>query len=679
MASDFRYKQFRTDIGNFRQLLKKLNTALQNAEQRYSRKGPLSPDFDAERKAILGDFIETLEACELVLQDHKDLRSGSNVIKNLQWHLTQQEQRVDDLRQRLHFHCEKIRIVIDSVSLGVLADVDAKQDDILVALNSLLRRVDGFGPDNVHVVSDNIAQRFNSHILDNAPVGTEAGIPMIEGFDALVSHWDSCAENLDGSPEAFLQFLKSLWLLELLKKSTGFRNARPGFYYKRAIKQLEQEILETVRDSGELQSFDESSLMSLSDTYFHIWPTARNPHLDSTWPKQLIAAPDEEAPLCLNLAPRKQNETESVTVFKGPKDRFRIVPTVTLASAPSQPIPGESQVMVCSQDYLIPRHAFPAFHKANLEVAVLARGREALYKFESWEDLRTFQTALTGYEVPHEQRGVDCQLSKDDYTDGYVQLWQDPIPSLSNRPDSASLRTVSNVGEDLTFEDALLRRDSLVSAHSSSSGTIDWRNEDLTATRIKLPAITIFTRVVEKKNKKRLAILFIELTHDIYIDSNSCKCHRQYDKCLDLALVSRKKRDFPVRILCSEVDSKDINLLAFRLPRGKDFESLETKKTKDILLSFGNLAEKEKFHRALHKRLLLRDQQIKKQDEITKKIRHLQDQPKKRRTMSQSQSPSVSSTSTQLSSTASFPPRVDVPDYGPDLLDAFDRGTSLGD
>lgn len=140
-AADVRYKNFRNDIFNFRILLERLEQALQNAQQRYDGSphpmrirahDPLSTDFEDERKTIVGNFVETLNACDRLLEENKKYRQKySNVVENLKWHLSQQERRVDDLRTRLQFHSEKIRLVMDRLSINLLTDIDEKVDDIL--------------------------------------------------------------------------------------------------------------------------------------------------------------------------------------------------------------------------------------------------------------------------------------------------------------------------------------------------------------------------------------------------------------------------------------------------------------------------------------------------------------------------------------------------------------------
>ena len=291
-------------------MLGKLHRSLQRAQRRYLDRGPtfgqrphdpLSKDFEKERKAIVGPFVGTLEECERLLSANKSYRAEagrhSNPIQNLRWHLSQQE-KVDDLRRRIQFHSEKIRFVIDRLSLNLLTDLDAKtddlfaiaernlavSDDILLELNRFRSSLFGFlvgqgslqdpSRDNPHVASDVVAARFYENLSIDAPLSasSENGIPLVEGFDALLLHFQQSGSSSNQSPEEYLTLLKIRWLLAQIKTSRNYRDARPGLYYKRAVNQVEGAILSKVRKATDMVSYDEKALMDLPDPHFRIWP-----------------------------------------------------------------------------------------------------------------------------------------------------------------------------------------------------------------------------------------------------------------------------------------------------------------------------------------------------------------------------------------------------------------------
>ncbi|KAI7543186.1 hypothetical protein KC317_g16380, partial [Hortaea werneckii] len=308
-AADYRYRNFQEDIFNFRRLLQRLNQSLRRAQCRYLDRGPnlglepydpLESDFEDERKAIVGDFLGTLNQCDSLLKENQRYRAEagqrSGPLLNLQWNLTQQEQRVDDLRRRLHFHTEKIRFVIDRLQLDLLTDLDATandlvglaeqnldvSDDILFELNRF--RQDLFGyfagqgsldhrhPDRTHVASADIATRFQSYLQIDAPTSTSHGIPLAQGFDALLLHFQQSARGSDQTPEKYLSFLKARWLLGCLKASPDYQRARPGLYFKRAINQLDRAILTKARRQADIVAYEEAVLLDLPETFFRIWP-----------------------------------------------------------------------------------------------------------------------------------------------------------------------------------------------------------------------------------------------------------------------------------------------------------------------------------------------------------------------------------------------------------------------
>ncbi|KAM0721711.1 hypothetical protein Q7P37_002636 [Cladosporium fusiforme] len=717
-AADVRYKNFQNDIGNFRYLLKKLQEALSEAQQRYNARprvarihayDPLSEEFEKERKTIIGNFNETLNACDRLLAENKDYRRKySNVYQNLLWHMSQQERRVDDLRTRLHFHSEKIRLVMDRLSINLLTDIDSKVDDLLAISEQNLHvskeihrelvrfRSTLFGHlsgrsvslsaeiENSHQVSEMISSKFQRYLLTDAPTSTGVGIPMIQGFDALFLSFEQSINSSDCTPESYLSFLKARWLLEYLEGSTEFRDARPGFYYKRAVNQISQALTIRMQQPGVLISYDESVLMDLPDTHYRIWPpSVPLPAIQQSEPHPLMVRANEEEVIRMTLDPIGTNESDTVTLFKSSEERFRIVRQTTLPSSPDEKVLISQQVYI-KEDELIPRYALPTINSDDLDLAIFSRNEETLFKFDTYENLFRFQTALTGYEVSHDQPGITCQFSKSvrdlDCT-GRVQLWQEPITFGDTQavPGAQHSPSVPSTLSDGTHS----RYDSLA-ATAITSNTIRWTSGGWEAESIKLPAVTIFTELTDPKQVKRFAILLLELNPGTYVDPKECGCCRGYDTCSKLVITKNgaksggKKTGIPVRALFSNVDyagHSGFDLLPFRTPSYTRSSELTPLETDYLVLKFSRLADKRRFDEELRLRFKVRDKQIQNQHDFVTRMRKLETQrplhhtPNRGHVQLPADTPSV----------VSLPPQINMPSNDTRLDTSFIRGIGSSD
>lgn len=703
-AADVRYKNFRNDIFNFRHLLEKLDQALQNAQQRYERSphptriqaySPLSADFEEERKTLVGNFEDTLRACDKLLDENRKYRlKYSNVVENLKWHLSQQERRVDDLRTRLQFHSEKIRLVMDRLSINLLTDIDAKVDDILAmseqnlqVSTEILQELVGFRSalfghlsghrvslsreaETPHRVSDMISLKFQEYLLIDAPPSISRGMPLEQGFDALFSSFQQSISSADCTPESYLSFLKTRWLLKCLSASEDYRAARPGFYYKRAINQISQALKVRMQQPGVLISYEESMLVELPDTHFRVWPPPDSaPVTLQSDPHPLMIRANEEEVMRMTLDTDELRGSDTVTIFKSSEEHFRIIQETTLASRPDERIL-TPQPIYTREDKLIPRYALPMIDEPEFEVAIFSRNEETLYRFGTSEMLFRFQSALTGYEVSHDQQAIRCQFSDDvSYLDckGRVQLWQEPI--VLGNPSEA--RRASNAPSSFSDGKTQSRFDSLA-ATAVTSNTIRWTTGGWEAESIKLPAIVVFTELTDTKGRKQFAILSMELGSGVFVDPKECSCCRAYDTCSKLVLTNGKK-GITVRALFSDVEHtghSGFDLFPFRTPRHPDFRKLKTLRTDYLVLKFGRLEDKRRFDKELDYRFRVRDKQTQNQHDFTKRMQKLEAQ----RPLRQPDTVPMRSHGRALSeasSAFSILPKLELSESGPRLDSSF--------
>ncbi|KAK3638258.1 hypothetical protein LTR56_005514 [Elasticomyces elasticus] len=695
-AADKRYQEFRESINEFQSLLGKLDRSLGRAHARYMNRGPtlgprpydpLSEDFEKERTAIVGPFLRTLEECEQLLEANKACRTEAaqhkSLKQNLLWHLSQQGERVVELRARLLFHAEKIRFVIDRLELELLTDLDAKADDlfamaednlgtsaeILLELNrfrsSLFGFLDGQGSledpnaNSPHVARGAVAARFQVYSTIDAPVPGD--IPLVQGFDALLSHHQQSVSSSDQTPEQYLLYLKIRWLLRQIKNSREYHNARPGLYYKRAVNQIERAVLARARRPADLVSYDESVLMDLPEAYFRIWsPPSTVPIAQEIEPDLRMPRANEQQVARLELACKGTNHSASVFIFKKSNEQFRVVREITsLLSDGETIIPLQFNT---SKDTMIPRYTLPTLKNPCLEVVIFSRDEENIFSFSSLHDLLRFQTAFTGYNVSfdHAKTNIRCQFNgktEDSVCLARIQIWQDPLvlPAINDCETNSASSSTSFSGGSRSRHGSLV----LSTAHS----TILTRTADgLQAGRPKLSAIAMITQL-SVKSKTRFALVFMALSEGVYVRPTECNCHVDYDTCSKLVLGRRDKAKLPLRILYSETNAEGqpnpntFNIFPLRLPQGSDFSQLPLQQTKYVVLKFETREEKRRFHQELILRFKIRDKQYEDRRNMRSAIIHQQNHPEWHDRFN-APSGTGSSASERSSSTLSLPPEL---------------------
>ena len=347
----------------------------------------------------------------------------------------------------------------------------------------------------------------------------------------------------------------------------------------------------------------------------------------------------------LELASNGGDNVDVVTIFKSSDERFRIVLEQTIPSF-SHARELVAQIVLTSEDRLIPRFALSQSTATSLELALFSRGEETFYHFKSADEMNAFQTALTGYEVSHEQEGINCEFSKAasflDCNQSHIQLWQDPIGRL-NEVESAKGSLGSSSSGSIstsTSSDSRSRRLSLMPSRTRRS-TITSSEGGTEADRIKLSALVLFAQAKNEKNEGRFAIIFVEIEPHVEVDLGQCDCSKDYNKCLELYLIKRTGKPsnaassfLPLILGSSPILTRSICFTSGsqRHPKYKD---LLVKETKFLKLEFKDFAAKDLFHKELRIRFKVRDAQLHEQSSFERDAAYRQDKPK---TMSKSRS-----------------------------------------
>lgn len=664
---------------NFQHLLHTLREALQDARRQLSSQPQVSSDkIESERSAFVGDFVHTLDDCRALLSKTARLRHQDGTTQQQD---SQKDQRLDDLRSHLHCHAQKIRLVLDRLSIDLHARTDSFHGpdaaykmsyDMRLELIQLRSSLFGHIPEDAipdsqpvgdaHPTSPNIAKRLHAAYLVNAPPGSDVAFPLMQGFDILLFHFEQGTSHSDHTPEKYLSFLKARWLLDRLMASREFQETEQVSCCKHAVHRIVQAIAARTSHSSLLLSYEEATLMSLPESAFGIWP--------SISPVRTIHQAEETSPLSKRaneefVARMPLASDDTITVFKSSGERFRVVMESSNQGGKTF-IP---QPIHTHDDKLVPRYALPGLLQPALEMAVISRNEEVLYTFGNLQSLYNFQSVLMGYEVSHDQAGIRCQFSDNvgflDCT-ARVQLWQEPISSNNPGSDTqtlpgGSIRSPSSISERTE------RRAGSLAPSFATASSVHWTDEGGEAEGVKVSAITMFTKLRHRR-KDRLAVISIDLEHGVALDPRECKCSRDYDSCLELVMTKPKgrKNAMTVRVLYTETDSSGqpdtstFDLLPFRLPRHPRYDKLTAKKTEYLLLRFSTVQEKRRFEAELQLRFQIRDVQMQNQLDFAANTRRLEAEytgAQESAFRSNSLAPSVMSSSL---STYSLPSKVDL-------------------
>jgi hypothetical protein len=506
--------------------LQQLEKAFNKALRRYE-----SPDFesfdtdfeaadlkkDAQRfrcdlQDLVGNVHDTLKQCEEILAKHVRLQKYSGVIKNVVWATTAQD-KVDVLRKQIQFHSQKISLVVEPVKLEILTTMDEKLDKILDRLDNMqaLSSV----PNPLPSIPDWLKDRFRNAMLENPPdkFTDTSKIPLREGFDALYTHFRESTNTFrdpDGigqTAEQYLNLLKSQWLLDILRQSEPFKQAKLGSLFPRAVAKIARRLSDVYKRS-DLVRFPEEKLQELTSTAFLIWP-----------PEQVIEirfmtdpSDGEEEILKLSLPASSGNGKDDLVLFRTGPSILRIVRNVVPLHSGFQYY--ESERLNIHMDRFIPFYAVQesSIHqrrgsKTTSTVAIYRANEtgETAYEMKEEIDLFNFQRAVTGYQVVGDTTCVKWALkhSTKPKGKGRLQLWfwkplaaKDQNHETGRRESTSSSSTIGpksggSGATNATIEQLLDTTDrSMITVEQSSDN-----NSTIGASTPPAPVIMIYTQI----------------------------------------------------------------------------------------------------------------------------------------------------------------------------------------
>ena len=274
-SPDARYIQFGEQIRGLGRTLEILKAQAADQER---RSGPyLEPSTSASQEGArqdffeaVGDYEETLRACESLLTKHKDIqKDGAGFVKNVIWGSAIQG-KVDALLTRIQTHNGKIHLLLEPLR-------NDRMHGIENGLFGLVELLDPAPELDETRIPPQIASKFQEALKESLfrRSTTFECIQRKEKLDTLYKIWRSstvrASQEADQTIEQHLNLLKSAWFIGQLKTDDAFHTARRGYPYRRTILELQRAIVweyERIR----LQ-MSEENFLRLDSTSFRILQT----------------------------------------------------------------------------------------------------------------------------------------------------------------------------------------------------------------------------------------------------------------------------------------------------------------------------------------------------------------------------------------------------------------------
>jgi hypothetical protein len=431
VIADVKYKNLKLDIEGIYDTLKKLRTLVESASRPAAHipgSWELTPQLqDSEIFAACDALIEPLEALKDIIKCKVEcVKNGEGFIQSVIWALTTQGE-VEAYVGRLHFHMQKILLVIEPRKLDILFNLEPGMEEILYYLRPQ--------PDIVlEIIPAWMDGKFLEALSVNPPKSyTKIGqAPLLEGLDACLRLYKQSTVlyvtgGADRVPtiQQYLNLRKCHWLISNLKQGTEYQSTPQGSMNRRAIRQIE--ILLHNQYQRKI-TFADDDLRARDKSSFAIWLV---PNTVTPPPEPPEAGFQEDKVLDLSLPTEYPVQAHGVAVFQTGAICFRIMETKLQTDSMRGAVTIPKDIHL-HYDRLIPWYAshpnssfgigfYNGTHKSNI-----------VYRLKSEEDVLEFQRTFTGYRVSADCAGVQWAFvsqkhrvwSKTSRGTGRVQLWK---------------------------------------------------------------------------------------------------------------------------------------------------------------------------------------------------------------------------------------------------------------
>jgi hypothetical protein len=445
-ATDIQYFQFGRDVGGLEGLLEKFGKAFD--EYARVREIQLSiGDYHSwelrtlkekhEQAELVGGFLETVQEChELLEENGKYLNRKGNAWDNAKWHVFGGKERADHLRGRIQFHCTKISVFMQTLSVSVQAATYSALKDIrvqierlpLLVLREILAGLSG-GPrkDSLHPVMPALHDQYIVALELSKPdtYVDPARFPLREGLDALavaleqvrqytkyvILHTDYTQSTIKfkgnglgiwhPTVQQLNNLIKARWIFDRMVESANLREAGPDSLWRWCLESIQEQIkMEYAKYEQEIVA-EEANIASLDLASFRIWVPKEETSIASI--TEADESQLEEKIFEVSLSDHGQHQKELI-VFRRPRNELRLVTVTSRLNGGSGHTPNEdSKVVNMHQVQVIPRYALPGRPRVPydriIELCFPGASSGYTYQFKVDEDLHRFQQALLGYKV----------------------------------------------------------------------------------------------------------------------------------------------------------------------------------------------------------------------------------------------------------------------------------------
>ena len=453
--------------------MERLNDIVANANEQRPRKSWHNDDIERVTAGVVkslsevtGDFKQTLLDCQALLSDNsKFQRSPANFVDNVAWH-SSTERDVNSLRERVHLQMVKVNFIAKPFEIQLLLGIRRELQQLRKEVADLRTLLD-WDPARVRdpinrtnyelcfLVPDILSDRFRKALAAKDPElsRVRGGMPLKEGFDALVFHFARSTLDFKPSPgtgqdvpdEQYLNLLKSRWIIERLKESTHFLSLGPESLWVDYMRELEDEVRdELVRfQEGGLPQTPLDMLSGLPDHCFSIWVDEAS----SPRPAALTEhRPSEEKILELALESGYSAHPSTLTIFRKSDTVLRLV-SATKDDQNEGFHCYESVDVNMVQTSLVPIFAASQDNSTvNNNVLLCHQGQDTRsYNLRNLADIADFQRALTGFRVSHDMSNISWHIEFDKLRNSGVsgkarlQFWHlKALPKMQQPQDTES-------------------------------------------------------------------------------------------------------------------------------------------------------------------------------------------------------------------------------------------------
>ena len=538
MFTDVKYLQFGREINLLAESLKRLEKIIANADAYHPRR-PWHNDTDLvgpnTLQEVTGDFIGTLNDCQVLLEDHSKFhRSSANFIDNVLW-WSATEREVINLKERVSFHVTKVTFIAKpfetQLLLGIRRELQQLRREVADLPGVLVKNLRQDGEPLVSTcvpsssVPEDLALRFTKALYVNKPKAFEilGHLPLKETFDALVFNFANSTVEFNPRPELgmnipeepqYLNLVKSRWIASNVEDSYHFKAAGTDSLWADYLRELKDDIRDQFRrfDRGHLVAPSSEILSRLPDSCFSIWVVEET----SPRPPDLAEQrPLEEKILELAMPSSYGSRQSALTIFRKSEVELRLV-TTTKDEQNKDFHREESMDVNMNLTRLIPAYANPV-EGSNPTLNVLLCASQAhnprWFTFKDASSVTRFQQSLTSYRVFHNMSNVawsiEGSLKPHKSGNGTIQLWHyKPLAKILSEAESKALEQKSPTIQSprsppigtskIKRHSTAISGATLVSA-SSITSSVKGLGDDGTALFRPVPPVLIILTMCERK------------------------------------------------------------------------------------------------------------------------------------------------------------------------------------